>query len=103
MDFLNQLAGQQGHNQQQTPQQQGGSGGGIMGFLNNAAGGGQAGEAKEDGLDKAVDWVQQHYLGAGDQSNESAAEQFKDEQISDAIRGQFKNITGRDFPIPDKS
>lgn len=25
-------------------------------------------------------------MGQGDQSNESAAEQFKDEQISDAIR-----------------
>jgi hypothetical protein len=30
-----------------------------------------------------VDFVQERFMGAGDQSNESAAEQFKDEQISD--------------------
>ena len=38
----------------------------------------------------------------GDQSNESAAEQFKDEQISDFIRDQYKKATGKDFPIADK-
>jgi hypothetical protein len=41
-------------------------------------------------------------MGAGDQSNESAVEQAKDEQISDFIRGQYKSTTGSDFPIKDK-
>lgn len=43
-----------------------------------------------------VDWVQEHVLGQGDQSNESAVEQAKDEQISDFIRGK----TG--IPVKDK-
>ncbi|CAE6430519.1 unnamed protein product [Rhizoctonia solani] len=105
MDLFNKFAGQHGQQSQQHPgqaPQQTGGGGGLMGFLNNAAGGGQAGEAKEDGLDKAVDWAQQHILGQGDQSNESAIEQAKDEQISDFIRSQYKNTTGKDFPIADK-
>lgn len=50
----------------------------------------------------AVDFVQQRFLGQGDQSNESAAEQQKDEVISDTIRDIFKKATGRDFPIKDK-
>lgn len=33
-----------------------------------------------------VDFAQQKFGGAGDQSNESAVEQAKDEQISDFIR-----------------
>lgn len=37
------------------------------------------------------------------QSNESAIEQAKDEQISDAIRRGYKNFAGSDFPIADKS
>jgi hypothetical protein len=41
-------------------------------------------------------------MGGGDQSNESAAEQVKDEAISDTIRSQYKNTTGSDFPIADK-
>ncbi|RGP58762.1 hypothetical protein FSPOR_11801 [Fusarium sporotrichioides] len=65
-------------------------------------GGGQSGEKKEDGLDKAVDYAQENFLGAGDQSNESAAEQMKDEAISDAIRDQYKGATGSEFPIADK-
>ncbi|GAB1527910.1 hypothetical protein RhiTH_011098 [Rhizoctonia solani] len=102
MDFLNKFAGQ--HTQQNPDQghQQAGGSGGFMGMINNAAGGGQAGEAKEDGLDKAIDWVQEKYLGQGDQSNESALEQAKDEQISDFIRAQYKSATGKDFPIADK-
>lgn len=44
----------------------------------------------------------QERMGGGDQSNESAVEQAKDEQISDAIRRQYKNTTGSDFPIADK-
>jgi hypothetical protein len=33
---------------------------------------------------------------------QSAVEQAKDEQISDFIRGQYKNTTGSDLPIKDK-
>ncbi len=46
--------------------------------------------------------VQQYGLGQGDQSNESAVEQAKDEQISDFIRNQYKSKTGSDIPIKDK-
>lgn len=46
--------------------------------------------------------VQQYGMGQGDQSNESAVEQAKDEQISDFIRGQYKSNTGSDFPVQDK-
>lgn len=49
-----------------------------------------------------VDFVQEKFLGAGDQSNESAIEQAKDEQISDFIRGKYKSTTGNDFPVQDK-
>lgn len=38
----------------------------------------------------------------GPQDNESALEQAKDEQIANAIRGQYKNMTGKEFPIADK-
>ena len=98
--------------------------------LNEMAGGGEAGEAKEDKLDKsecsvsrqpprtrpiadailplhdaraAIDWVQEHVLKQGQQSDESAQEQFKDEQISDFIRKEFKTVTGHDIPVKDKS
>lgn len=50
----------------------------------------------------AVDFVQEKFMGEGDQSNENAAEQAKDEAISDAIRGKYKETTGSDFPIEDK-
>ncbi|KAF8636748.1 hypothetical protein AX16_010952 [Volvariella volvacea WC 439] len=79
-----------------------GSGGGFMNQLNSAVGGGKSSEAKEDPLDKGVDWVQEHILKEGSQDNESAFEQAKDEQISDAIRRGFKSTTGRDFPVQDK-
>ena len=49
-----------------------------------------------------VDAIQQYGLGQGDQSNESAVEQAKDEQISDFIRGKYKSTTGNDIPIEDK-
>lgn len=49
-----------------------------------------------------VDFVQERFMGAGPQSNESAVEQAKDEQISDAIRRGYKSATGSDFPIKDK-
>jgi hypothetical protein len=48
-----------------------------------------------------VDYVQER-MGGGDQSNESAAEQAKDEAISDTIRSQYKSATGSDVPIQDK-
>jgi hypothetical protein len=50
----------------------------------------------------AIDYVQEHVLKAGDQRNESAIEQAKDEHISDAIRRQFKGMTGHDVPVKDK-
>ncbi|KAI1437390.1 hypothetical protein GGR50DRAFT_69044 [Xylaria sp. CBS 124048] len=87
--------------QQQQPEEKS-SGGGFMDKLNSMAGGGQASEKNEDALDKGVDWVQEHILGQGDQSNESAMEQAKDEQISDFIRQQYKKTTGSDFPVKDK-
>ena len=34
----------------------------------------------------SVDLYQERVMGQGSQNNESAAEQFQDEQISDAIR-----------------
>ncbi|CAG7854873.1 SubName: Full=Uncharacterized protein {ECO:0000313/EMBL:CCA77729.1} [Serendipita indica DSM 11827] len=58
--------------------------------INELAGGGAKAEAKEDHLDKTIDWVQDHVLGKGDQHNESAVEQAKDKQIADAIR----HVTG---------
>lgn len=46
--------------------------------------------------------MQEKFLGQGDQSNESAADQAKDEQISDFIRDQYKTRTGKEFPVKDK-
>jgi len=66
--------------------------------VNEMAGGGQAGELDEDKLDKAVDLFQQHILKQGDQSDESAVEQLKDEQIAHAIRLSFKSVTGNELP-----
>lgn len=48
-----------------------------------------------------MDYAQQ-VMGSGDQSNESAMEQAKDEQISDFIRDKYKSTTGNDFPVADK-
>ena len=50
----------------------------------------------------AIDFVQEQILKQGDQSNESAVEQFKDEQISDAIRSAYRSVTGHDVPVKDK-
>lgn len=114
----------------QTGEQSSGGGGflgGIGDKLNSAAGGGKESEKNEDYLDKGwyqqdkfysslpgpfqaslltaslgVDMVQQYGFGGGDQSNESAVEQAKDEQISDFLRGQYKSKTGSDMPIQDK-
>ncbi|CZT18104.1 related to DNA damage-responsive protein 48 [Ramularia collo-cygni] len=114
MDFLkNAVGGDNNANQNQNDNQQGGSGGekkeGGGGFLsglgdkiNGAAGGGKESEKNEDYLDKGIDMVQEKFMGAGPQDNESAVEQAKDEQISDFIRGQYKSTTGSDMPIKDK-
>ncbi|ATY67117.1 hypothetical protein A9K55_000473 [Cordyceps militaris] len=74
----------------------------FMDTINNVAGGGEKSEQQEDGLDKAVDFVQEKVLGQGQQSNETAAEQAKDEAVSDYIRDKYKGTTGSDFPIADK-
>lgn len=50
----------------------------------------------------AVDYVQENFLGQGDQSNESAAEQAKDEAVSDFIRDKYKETTGKEFFVKDK-
>ncbi|TPX17714.1 uncharacterized protein E0L32_002815 [Thyridium curvatum] len=105
MDFVNKLTGgDKKQDEQQQSQQSSGSsgGGGFMDKINSMAGGGPESEKNEDALDKGVDWVQEHVLGQGDQSNESAIEQAKDEQISDYIRDQYKKTTGSDFPVKDK-
>ncbi|KAI1774477.1 hypothetical protein F4818DRAFT_442619 [Hypoxylon cercidicola] len=107
MDFVNKLTGgskgdQENQQQQKQGNEQKTSDGGIMGKLNTMAGGGKESEKSEDALDKGVDWVQEHVLGQGDQTNETAAEQAKDEQISDFIRDQYKKTTGSDVPIKDK-
>ncbi|CAJ2510534.1 Uu.00g133430.m01.CDS01 [Anthostomella pinea] len=104
MDFVNKLTGgsKEGGAQKPEGQQQQQSGGGFMDKLNGMAGGGKESEKNEDALDKGVDWVQENVMGQGPQNNESAAEQAKDEQISDFIRGQYKNTTGSDVPIKDK-
>ncbi|KAI5865242.1 hypothetical protein GGS23DRAFT_594785 [Durotheca rogersii] len=103
MDFVNKLTGgSQGgqEKKQEDPEQK--SSGGIVDKLHAMAGGGKESEKNEDALDKGVDWVQEHILGQGDQSNESAVEQAKDERISDFIRDQYKKTTGSEFPIKDK-
>ncbi|KAL1890899.1 hypothetical protein Cpir12675_005206 [Ceratocystis pirilliformis] len=76
--------------------------GGLASKLNNAAGGGAKGEKNEDMLDKGIDAIQEHVLGQGQQSSETATEQAKDEAIAGFIRKQYKNSTGNDFPIKDK-
>jgi hypothetical protein len=50
----------------------------------------------------AVDLIQEHLFKQGPQHNESALEQAKDEQISDAIRSGYKSLTGKDFFVKDK-
>ncbi|KAI8683211.1 Hypothetical protein NCS54_00428800 [Fusarium falciforme] len=104
MDLLNKVTGGGSNNadQNQNQNQESGSGGGFMDKLNGMAGGGAQGEKNEDGLDKAVDYVQEKFLGQGDQSNESAAEQAKDEAISDFIRDKYKETTGKEFFVDDK-
>ncbi|KAG8930770.1 hypothetical protein FRC02_003694 [Tulasnella sp. 418] len=73
------------------------SGGGfsLKNKLNEAAGGGAKGEANEDQLDKAIDMFQQHVLKQGDQHNESAIEQKKDEAIAAGIKSALSAVTGK--------
>ncbi|KAI0095879.1 hypothetical protein F4814DRAFT_453859 [Daldinia grandis] len=103
MDFINKITGSKDEKDEKTQEDgQQKPNTGIMDKLNSMAGGGKDSEKNEDALDKGVDWVQEHILGQGDQSNESAVEQAKDEQISDYIRNQYKKTTGSDVPIKDK-
>ncbi|KAL6715360.1 hypothetical protein ACLMJK_007626 [Lecanora helva] len=114
MDFVKNAMGggnnnnEGGNNNEQKPNEgnNSGGGGGFLGGigdkLNSAAGGGKESEKNEDMLDKGIDAVQQYGFGQGDQSNESAVEQAKDEQISDFIRGKYKSATGSEFPVEDK-
>ncbi|KAK5675737.1 hypothetical protein LTS10_011464 [Elasticomyces elasticus] len=114
MDFVKNLAGgsnnqNQGSNaplDENLPTQSSKDSGGFLGGLgdkiNGAAGGGQSSEKNEDYLDKGIDMVQSKFMGGGDQSNESAAEQAKDEAMSDYIRSSYKSATGSDIPIKDK-
>ncbi|ETW85377.1 hypothetical protein HETIRDRAFT_309646 [Heterobasidion irregulare TC 32-1] len=97
MDFIKKNLSHGGSSQLQAGQGRPTDSGGLGGNVNNALGGGQAGEKNE-----GVDYAQQHVLGQGPQNNESAVEQAKDEQISDAIRRGYKGISGKDFPIKDK-
>ncbi|KAJ7580918.1 hypothetical protein C8J56DRAFT_896271 [Mycena floridula] len=61
-------------------------------------GGGAAAEKKEDHLDKAVDFIQEHVLHQGSQKNESVLEQLKDKQIASAVRDQYEHLTGYELP-----
>ncbi|TFK48773.1 hypothetical protein OE88DRAFT_1663924 [Heliocybe sulcata] len=70
--------------------------------LNEMAGGGAKSEADEDKLDKIIDFYQEHILKQGDQHNESAIEQLKDEQISDGLRRAYNAVTGHELPVKDK-
>jgi hypothetical protein len=110
MDFIKNLAG--GNKNAENPQAAGQStqstqgtqsSGGFMDKMNTMVGGGRASEKNEDVLDKGVDMFQEKVLKQGPQDNESAFEQQKDEAISDTIRGQWKNATGKDFPVADKN
>ena len=94
MDYVKKFTG--GDNQQSNQEQpvqssssgeqksSGGFLGGLGDKLNSAAGGGRESEKNEDYLDKGVDFVQEKFMGAGPQDNESAVEQAKDEQVRDA-------------------
>ncbi|KAI5857563.1 hypothetical protein BZA05DRAFT_346879 [Tricharina praecox] len=98
MDVIKNLGGKDANTQQTSDQ----SGGGLLDTLHGAVGGGRQSEKNEDGVDKGVDFVQEKFMGAGPQDNESALEQAKDEKISDFVRGQYKSATGSEVPIKDK-
>jgi hypothetical protein len=48
---------------------------------------------------QAIDMFQEHVLHAGSQSNESAIEQAKDQQIKEALKSGYKKATGKDTPF----
>lgn len=50
----------------------------------------------------AIDFIQEHILRQGTQSNETALEQMKDEQIGLAIRTAYKQVTGHELPSKNK-
>ncbi|TQN68492.1 hypothetical protein CSHISOI_04898 [Colletotrichum shisoi] len=104
MDFVKNLTGDNNNNAAPSSagQTEKKESGGFMDKINGMAGGGPESEKQEDGVDKAVDFVQEKFLGQGAQNNESAAEQAKDEQISDFIRRQVSSTTGKEIPIEDK-
>ncbi|WYZ39061.1 hypothetical protein EsH8_III_000975 [Colletotrichum jinshuiense] len=102
MDFIKNLSGGDNNNAASSSADQPKKESGFMDKLNGMAGGGRESEKQEDGIDKAVDMFQEKVLGQGPQDNESAAEQAKDEKISDFIRSQYKSTTGKDVPIEDK-
>ncbi|CUS09398.1 unnamed protein product [Tuber aestivum] len=91
-----------GHQQRQQGSSPSSSGGGFVDRLHGMVGGGPESEKKEDGLDKAIDYVQENFLGQGPQNNESALEQAKDGQIAGFVRSQYKGVTGKEFPGADK-
>jgi len=100
MDFINKATGGDDSNNKGSDKKE--ESGGFMDSINGMAGGGKQGEKNEDGVDKAIDFVQEKFLGGGDQSNETAAEQAKDEAISDYVRDTYKGAVGSDIPIEDK-
>ncbi|KAM0798436.1 hypothetical protein BDR22DRAFT_808942 [Usnea florida] len=109
MDFVkNVMSGGDGGKEGQGNPQSGGSGGRFLDDigdkLNSAAGGGKESEKNEDLIDKGgrLIFCAQYGMGQGDQSNESALEQAKDEQISDEVRRQFKQRTREEIPVEDK-
>lgn len=59
-------------------------------------------ERRLNHIHPGIDLVQEKIFKAGDQSNESAAEQVKDNMIADAIRSGYKTAVGKDFPIAEK-
>ncbi|KAL0958705.1 hypothetical protein HGRIS_014036 [Hohenbuehelia grisea] len=74
----------------------------VMGALNTVMGGGKSAEEKEDMLDKAIDYAQEHVLKQGPQDNEDAVEQATDKIIAGAVRDQYKKLTGNEFPLAEK-
>jgi hypothetical protein len=42
---------------------------------------------------------QEHVMKAGSQSDESAIEQAKDQQIKEALKSGYKKATGNDIPF----
>jgi len=71
--------------------------------FNTMAGGGQASEANEDYLDKAIDMYREKVLGQGPQNNESAVEQAKDEALSEQFEAPTSKPRDPSSSSPTKS